>query len=522
MSFQDQNRKWPEERSWNRTKYRYDAFNRRVQKKVETGDISGDQVSRFVYDGWRAIEERGLVGAFPNQTEAVRARYGFGNGLDELIWMDRDMFGSTTTADGSIDARFYVGQDALGNAAVATRERDHPQDSLVTAERYTYSSYGAVTTWGGSDWDGASYSSPAGTSRIGLPYLYTGQRQDPETRNYYYKNRYFDPVMGRFLSRDPLAMGAGPNLYQYASSLPSTSSDLLGLLDDATRRAQAGLSSHVVGDVFSPRTERDNAGTGVSALSAAYASQSQYGQDLARKAVEDPSSLTDDERQDLKKLALAGALSPTATVSLRVSYHELQARVMFVSAGFVETPVAVDDPSVNDSGGTELTEVFTVVQDLVTDGTEAIGDTAYRLAGDLSDPSNQMRAAGFCLVCMGVATGQVEASVYGAGLMTTGQWGHFAGTLTKAAVTPSAENKRAAALELAEDLALGRAATMLGSATGNEALADTSTELAADPLEEGLRALFGNLTVGAAAASAPPAAAAARGSNELSLSWSFQ
>jgi hypothetical protein len=123
---------------------------------------------------------------------------------------------------------------------------------------------------------------------------------------------------------------------------------------------------------------------------------------------------------------------------------------------------------------------------------------------------------------MGVATGQVEASVYGAGLMTTGQWGHFAGTLTKAAVTPSAENKRAAALELAEDLALGRAATMLGSATGNEALADTSTELAADPLEEGLRALFGNLTVGAAAASAPPAAAAARGSNELSLSWSFQ
>jgi hypothetical protein len=63
---------------------------------------------------------------------------------------------------------------------------------------------------------------------------------------------------------------------------------------------------------------------------------------------------------------------------------------------------------------------------------------------------------------------------------------------------------------------------MLGSATGNEALADTSTELAADPLEEGLRALFGNLTVGVAAASAPPTAAAARGSNELSLSWSFQ
>ncbi|MHC1725688.1 MAG: RHS repeat-associated core domain-containing protein [Syntrophobacteraceae bacterium] len=37
-----------------------------------------------------------------------------------------------------------------------------------------------------------------------INYKYTGQEEDPETGLYYYKARYYDPVIGRFLSHDPL------------------------------------------------------------------------------------------------------------------------------------------------------------------------------------------------------------------------------------------------------------------------------------------------------------------------------
>src|SRR4029077_2128103 len=54
--------------------YRYDALNRRVEKTVAGAYAAGDEITRFSYDGWRAIEERGITGPATNQTEVVRAR----------------------------------------------------------------------------------------------------------------------------------------------------------------------------------------------------------------------------------------------------------------------------------------------------------------------------------------------------------------------------------------------------------------------------------------------------------------
>ena len=41
-----------------------------------------------------------------------------------------------------------------------------------------------------------------------INYKYTGQEEDTETGLYYYKARYYDPVIGRFLSQDPLFQAA--------------------------------------------------------------------------------------------------------------------------------------------------------------------------------------------------------------------------------------------------------------------------------------------------------------------------
>lgn len=44
----------------------------------------------------------------------------------------------------------------------------------------------------------------------------------------YYQARFYDPQVGRFLSEDPLGLGAGPNLFEYAYNNPLRYSDPTG------------------------------------------------------------------------------------------------------------------------------------------------------------------------------------------------------------------------------------------------------------------------------------------------------
>jgi len=51
-------------------------------------------------------------------------------------------------------------------------------------------------------------------STIDNELLYQGRRYDSETNLYYYRARYYDPIMGRFLSTDPMGYKDSMNLYQ--------------------------------------------------------------------------------------------------------------------------------------------------------------------------------------------------------------------------------------------------------------------------------------------------------------------
>ena len=69
--------------------------------------------------------------------------------------------------------------------------------------------------------------------------LYTGRSYDTETGNYFYRARYYSPVLGRFISRDPLSgaeFSQGTNLYAYCGNNFLNASDPTGmcgkLLDD--------------------------------------------------------------------------------------------------------------------------------------------------------------------------------------------------------------------------------------------------------------------------------------------------
>jgi len=60
---------------------------------------------------------------------------------------------------------------------------------------------------------------------------FPGHYHDPELRLHYNRNRYYDPVLGRYIQSDPIGIGGGQNLYAYCVN-PLLSVDVLGLGED--------------------------------------------------------------------------------------------------------------------------------------------------------------------------------------------------------------------------------------------------------------------------------------------------
>jgi len=60
-------------------------------------------------------------------------------------------------------------------------------------------------------------------------FRFTAREFDQETGLYYYRARYYDPKLGRFLSEDPIGIAGGLNLYAYAGNDPVNGRDPFGL-----------------------------------------------------------------------------------------------------------------------------------------------------------------------------------------------------------------------------------------------------------------------------------------------------
>ena len=107
------------------------------------------------------------------------------------------------------NAVYYYHYNALGSV-VALSDSDGE-----SCQSYEYSAYGQV--W-------AEYS-----DFIVNPYMFTGRRFDYETGLYYYRARYYNPYIGRFLQTDPIGYGAGINWYAYCGNNPVNRADPAGL-----------------------------------------------------------------------------------------------------------------------------------------------------------------------------------------------------------------------------------------------------------------------------------------------------
>src|SRR5262249_17328549 len=64
-------------------------------------------------------------------------------------------------------------------------------------------------------------------------YQFTGRENDGSF--YYYRARYYDPAIGRFISEDPIGFaGSGSNFYAYTHNSPTNLVDPFGLADNAS------------------------------------------------------------------------------------------------------------------------------------------------------------------------------------------------------------------------------------------------------------------------------------------------
>lgn len=163
--------------------YQYDGLGRRIEK------VGNGITHRYIYDGEDILLEY-------DETNTLPARYTHGPGVDEPIAMTRG--GST----------FFYHQDGLGTVT------DLTDTTGTTAEAYTYDAWGNVIEQTGS---------------IENPYQFTGREFDAETGLYYYRARYYDPTIGRFLASDPIGLAGGSNIYSYVYNNPLRYADPLGL-----------------------------------------------------------------------------------------------------------------------------------------------------------------------------------------------------------------------------------------------------------------------------------------------------
>ena len=165
---------------WHRLTYTYDASGRRIAKKYD-----GEVITSYVYDGDNCIAEY-------DASSNLKRKYIYGPGVDEPI--------SMTEAASSYAGTYYYHFDALGSVMALTNSSGN------TVEVYEYDVYGRV---GATD--------PNHPNR----FMFTGREYDKETGLYYYRARYYNPQIGRFLQTDPVGYQAGMNWYAYCGNGPA-------------------------------------------------------------------------------------------------------------------------------------------------------------------------------------------------------------------------------------------------------------------------------------------------------------
>jgi len=184
-------------------RFSYDPLGRRVEK------VAGSVTTAYAYDGEGILRQvRG----------AEILKYVHGPDIDEPLSVE----------DGATTSFFH--SDGLGSVVQVTSL----SGAVTLTRRYD--------AWGNLE---------AGANDSG--FAFTGREWDSEIGLYYYRARYYDSRLGRFISEDPLGFWDGTNVFAYVHSRAPNGSDPSGLaeqcgcdrLQDQSGQSKSGWNAGV-------------------------------------------------------------------------------------------------------------------------------------------------------------------------------------------------------------------------------------------------------------------------------------
>ncbi|MBQ7590641.1 MAG: RHS repeat-associated core domain-containing protein [Verrucomicrobia bacterium] len=85
-------------------------------------------------------------------------------------------------------------------------------------------------------------------SACGNRFLFQGREYDYDTALYYFRNRWYEPETGRWLSPDPIGISGGLNLYAFCGNDPVNFVDPMGLAIVKNRTGRPVIVSGNIGD----------------------------------------------------------------------------------------------------------------------------------------------------------------------------------------------------------------------------------------------------------------------------------
>jgi RHS repeat-associated protein len=169
--------------------YRWDGM-LAVEKKYENAVLVN--TTRFVMDGMLPIQERD---ASNTVTREYTWGLNLGGGIGGLLRVKQD------------SSEYSYLYDGKGNVSALI---DSAQQVVA---KYRYDVYGNLQ---------------AEVGTVSQPYLFSTKRYDYQLGTYYYGYRFYSPLTGRWLSRDPLGEAGGLNLYGFVGNDPVNWFDPLG------------------------------------------------------------------------------------------------------------------------------------------------------------------------------------------------------------------------------------------------------------------------------------------------------
>jgi RHS repeat-associated protein len=191
--------------SGTRTELEYDGTGSRLVKRALTGDTTSESLTALTYDVGELFEEKTtfmagtcLATADPSTCTPLSRTY------DYRIYAGGRQVAQVHTG-GTETKTYYLHDDQLGSTSAMT---DASGDLVETRD---YEPFGAAR--GGVDF-----------SQSGVTSGFAGLEHDPELGLVNMRGRLYDPVMGRFISPDPLVTQpfreAGLNRYSYVENNP--------------------------------------------------------------------------------------------------------------------------------------------------------------------------------------------------------------------------------------------------------------------------------------------------------------